>query len=161
MQPIVSTLFLVYVCFLLEIVWANILGPWAVPNLLLIFIVFINLYRGTRYSLIAAVFGGILKDSFGSGAFGLFTVAFLACAYAITILKVYLYSAGSMGSRVLMVFVTANLNVALVYLLNRMSEPLDVPSVFFYVLVPEVFLTTLLSPYVFGKLKRCASRLYS
>ena len=145
--------------FLLESLWAHVLGTWPVPNVLLILVVFLNLYRGTRYSVTAALLAGLLKDAYSPDAFGLHMLAFVVSAYATTILKRGIYQAGSMLSRVLLVFLISGFHILFIFLLRLMFAPLGVKAMFYQVLLPEMTLTTVLVPAAMRKFKQCALKL--
>jgi rod shape-determining protein MreD len=74
------TLF-VFLFFLAEFFLFNMAGRWFLPNMLLLSIIYFNLAFGIRYSILAAVLAGTLKDSFGAGIFGLNIFVFVVCAY--------------------------------------------------------------------------------
>ena len=152
---------LVFVTFVVECVLAQVIGYWYIPNLLIILVVFFNLYRGTRYSLVAGVFAGLLKDSFSAGPFGLYTFAFIIAAFFTTLMKMYVYQPGSMVSRVLLVFIVTVGYVTTYWLIQLMFTSLAFPSVFFHILVPEVGLTTLIAPVAFKKYRQCALKLFA
>ncbi len=160
MRKIFLTLASVFVCFLIEQLLARYLGRWFTPDLLLILIVFFNLSRSTRYSLLAAVFAGLLKDSFVPRSFGLYTFSFICCAYLTSLLKVYIYQTGSMGSRILIVAIMTVVNAHILFFLNLMSTTLYYGEMFRYLLVPELLATTVATPYVFGKFKSCVLRYF-
>lgn len=161
MQKVFFTVILALGCFVLENVLAQIFGPYFRPNLLLILVIFFNLYRGLRYSLLAALLAGLFKDSYSVQVFGLNTFAFVVCAHVTTIVKMYIYQVGSVVSRVLIVFLMSLLNVFLLYILHVMFSPIDFTTMFVNVLVPEVVTTTVAAPFVFENLKQCASRLFA
>ncbi|HPB67731.1 MAG TPA: rod shape-determining protein MreD [Candidatus Omnitrophota bacterium] len=152
---------LVFATFVSECVLAQVLPSWHIPNLLLILVVFFNLYRGTRYSLVAGIVSGLFKDSFSAGPFGLYTFAFIITAFFTTLLKMYVYQPGAMASRVLLVFLVTVGYVTTYWMIQLMFTSLAFPSVFFHILVPEVGLTTLIAPVVFKKYRQCALRLFA
>ena len=153
--------FSVYVCFGIESLLNALGGGCFTPNLLIILIVFFNLYRGIRYSLLTALVAGLLKDSFGVAAFGLNTTTFIASAYLASLLKLYTYQAGVSGSRVLLVFCICSVNITLQYLVNMMFSTIEFSRAFTHIFVPEIMVTTALTPYVFRKFKQCALRLFA
>ncbi|MCK5581863.1 MAG: rod shape-determining protein MreD [Candidatus Omnitrophica bacterium] len=157
---IITTLF-VFVCFVLENAFSGLLGDWFKPNLLIILIVFFNLFRGIRYSILAALLAGLLKDSLGVKPFGINIFAFVACAYLTTYIKMYIYHVGSVASRVFLVFVITTINVLILYILNMIFFPVSFTEMFCFILIPELAATLLLTAYVFEKLKQCALRLYA
>jgi rod shape-determining protein MreD len=151
----------VFVSFVIECVLANVVGPHAIPNLLIVLIVFFNLYRGTRYALLAAIFAGVFKDSYSAGPFGLYILAFIVAAFLTTLLKVYVYQPGSMVSRVLLVFVVLLGYMATLCVFQLMFTAVEFPLVLSHVLLPELGLTVLITPYVFNKLRQCALRFFA
>jgi rod shape-determining protein MreD len=151
----------VLACFLIQSVLSGFLGAWFTPNLLIILIVFFNLFRGTRYSLQIAVMAGILKDSFAVNVFGINTVAFILCAYLTTAIKTYIYQAGSEVVRVLLVFSITIVYILIYYCLTLIHTSLDFREVFSCILLPEVLTTTLIAPFVFERLKQCALKSFA
>lgn len=150
---------LVGICFIAESVLGDLLGRWFKPNLLIILIVFLNLSRGTHYSILAAFLAGLLKDSFSVKLFGLNIFSFVVCAYLTTFFKIYIYQTGSAASRVFMVFLISGLNVVIQYLMNVMLAPIYFGEAVLHVWLPEVLATTVAAGYVLEKLKQCVLRL--
>ncbi|MBU1997618.1 MAG: rod shape-determining protein MreD, partial [Candidatus Omnitrophica bacterium] len=101
MKKALIIIVLTFLCFLLEFLIFNIVGRWFMPNLLLLLVIFFNLYLGIRYSIFTAVCAGLLKDSFCASVFGINLVSYVVCAYMVTFLKRYIYHAGSKSSRLL------------------------------------------------------------
>ena len=159
MRRIFFILLLTFVFFLLEFILYNSFGRWFKPNLLVILVVYFNLAFGIRYSLIAALFAGIWKDSFGINIFGLNIFAFIFCAYLTILLKRYLFHMGSSGSRVLIVFLVSVFNILILYILISIFSEVNFGETVVYVLLPEVILTTLLTGYIFKILRKCVLRL--
>jgi rod shape-determining protein MreD len=149
----------VYLCFILESVLSGIFGRWFTPNLLLLLIVYLNLTRGIRYSILAAFLAGILKDSYSAGPMGVSIFSLVACAYLTTFIKAYVYQSGSPPARVLLVFVMSLINIAILYLLQLMTAEVDFGEVFRYVLLPEVTATCLATGYAFKRFRECALKL--
>ena len=160
MRKFFLTISSVFVCFLIEQLLARYWGRWFTPNLLIILIVFFNLSRSTRYSLLAAVFAGLLKDSFVPRGFGIYMFSFICCAYLTSILKMYIYQTGSMGSRVLVVLVVVITNAHILFFLNLMTTPLNYGEMFRYLLIPELLATAVVAAYVFEKFKICVLRYF-
>lgn len=158
MQRVIFIIASILCGFLAESVLADVMHPWARPNVLIIMIVFFNLFRGIRYSLLAAVLAGILKDSFGVKTFGINIFAFVLCAYFTTFVKWYFYSVGSKASRVLMVFLVSVLNIFLHYFLYSMFAEVSFGQMIIYVFIPEMVWTVLITHYVFERLLKCAIR---
>ena len=159
MQRVLFISVSVFVFFLLESIISHIFGVGWKPNLLIILIVFIDLFRGIRYSLFTAFLAGLLVDSFSAKVFGLNIFAFISCAYVTTVLRIYIYRRGSTSLRLLMVFLVSMINVLFHFLLNLMFYPVHFLEMFVHVFLREVFLTTIVANYVMEQLKTCASRL--
>ena len=146
-------------CFIIEALLGNLLGRWFKPNLILIVLVFFNLFWGTRYGLAAAIIGGLLKDSFGANFFGLNIFSFISCAYLTTLIKLYVYHVGSKAGRVMMVFIIVILNVVIQCIMKIILSYINAGQVFGYIFLPEVFTTTVVAGYSLDKLKRCVLNL--
>ncbi|HBG61065.1 MAG: rod shape-determining protein MreD [Omnitrophica WOR_2 bacterium GWF2_38_59] len=150
---------LVLLCFLLEFLIFNIGGRWFMPNLLLLLVIFFNLYLGIRYSIFTAVCAGFMKDSFCASVFGINLVSFVICAYMVTILKRYIYHAGSKASRMLLVFCIVLINLIVNYVLLIKFSKVNFFEAVKYLLLPELTTTLIVSTAVFHNLKKCVSRL--
>jgi len=149
----------VYICFVLESVLSNVFGRWFSPDLLLLLIIFVNLTRGIRYSILAAFAAGVLKDGYSAGPIGVSIFSFVACAYLTTFIKAYIYQSGSPPARVLLVFVMSLINITILYFLQLMTADVDFVDVFRYVLLPEVTATCVATGYVFQRFRACALKL--
>lgn len=161
MRKIIVITFFMIAGFLTEFLLFNDLAPWLIPNLLLLLVMFFDLYFGIRYGLYTAVLAGLIKDSFSSNVFGIHLSSFVVCAYMTTILKRYIYHMGSRLSRYILIFLIAALNGVIYYCLYRMfggTIPWD--QVARYILLPQVVLTLIAAPWVFRGLKQCVSRLF-
>ncbi len=173
-QTLVIFLF-VFVTFLTENVLSEFFGWWLIPpsarltpNLLIILVVFFNSFRGIRYGLLTAFLAGLFRDSFGVNVFGLNIVAFMACAYLASFIKVYIHPAGSNAARVLTVFFMSLIYVCIQYALHvTLVLPsagqisIDFAEMFVYILIPEVLTTTIVTVVVFERFKRCALKLFA
>ena len=153
-------LIVTYGLFLIECVISEVLGLKIKPNLLIISVVFFNLTWGIRWSLVAAFFAGMLKDSFGISILGFYTFSFLMSAYLTTLIKFYLYQTGSRASRVFIVFLICFLNATILYFLKLMSTPIDLYQSILQIVIPEIITTTLVTTFVIQKLSQCVSKLY-
>lgn len=149
------------VCFAVENVVIQFFGGWVRLNLPVVLVVFLNLYRGLRYSLLAAFFSGLFLDSFTINIFGLNIFSLMACAYLTTLVKRYLYQAGSVASRVLIVVAINTINVIIHFIVNVMSVNFNFAETFVYVILPNLVTTAVFANYCFEKLKRCASKLFA
>ena len=158
MTRVLAITILVWIFYLIEFLLFNFFGKWFTPNLLLILIIFFNLYLGIRYSLLTAVIAGIFKDSFSIDFFGLNILSFVICAFLTTLIKRYLYQIGSISSRVLMVFLVTMASVFINFILDSMLSVNDFQEMIVHILFPEVLVTTVMASYVWGELKKCMVR---
>ena len=145
----------VLIAFGIEFVLFNLGGRWLTPNLLLLVVLFFNFYRGIRYSLVAAVFAGILQDSFSVYPVGIHVFSFVICAFGTTIVRRYFFHVSPYSFRVLMAGLLSILNVIVLYLLHIIFTPIVFWDILGAVLLPEVLLTTMVSSFVFRNLKKC------
>ncbi|OGX08564.1 MAG: rod shape-determining protein MreD [Omnitrophica WOR_2 bacterium GWA2_47_8] len=150
---------LVFASFAAELILFNVFGRWFMPNLLVIVIVFINLYSGVRHALFAAVIAGILKDSYSAHIFGLNILSFIICAYMTTIIRRYYYEVGSENSRIRTVLLVVLINVCVQYVFIIRFNYIDLDQFFIYVLLPQFIVTSFVASLVFTKLKELAVKL--
>ena len=146
--------------FLMECLLSNIFGRILKPELILLLIVFFDLYSGVRYGLFVAFLGGFLKDSFSTAPFGITLYAFVFCVYATTLIKKYLFYEIEFGFlRVFITVMVVFLNaIAITFLAALLIEREGHLAVFLNML-PGVFTTSLLAPVVYKFLKECVLRL--
>lgn len=161
MLKIAFILGITLLCLAVQNAVAQVLGTWFVPNLLLIAVVFFNLYRGLRYSLIAAFWGGFLLDAFAGTVGGINVFSMVMCAFFAGWLKKYIYQPGVDMSRVLMVMATTSINTLIQYFLMTARADIAFGEAFLTAILPEILWTTLAASYAFEYLKRCASRLFA
>src|SRR5208282_4082952 len=93
-----------YLGYALEFVLYNFWGQWGKPELLILVVIFFNLYLGIRFSIIAAVFCGICKDASGVAPFGTYILVYITASYLTTFVRRYFYQPGSRFSRALVTF---------------------------------------------------------
>ncbi|HLF17442.1 MAG TPA: rod shape-determining protein MreD [Candidatus Omnitrophota bacterium] len=160
MKRLIVITLLVFVFFLLEFFIFNLIGGWLTPSLLILLIIFFNLYLGIRYGLYTAILAGVLKDSFSSTFFGLNIVTFIVCAYLTTVLRKYIYYRGSRLSRLLLVFLICLVDFICRLVLHAILGSLDAAGAFKFVLFSGVVTTLLATTYTFQQLKRCVSKLF-
>ena len=99
MKRIAIIALLAYLFFVIEFILYDLFGPWGKPELVLLLVVFWGLYSGIRYSIVAALVGGLLKDIVSPMPFGAFLFVFLSAAYLTTFVRRTLYQPGSRFSR--------------------------------------------------------------
>lgn len=159
MRKMLGVIFLVYASFVAEGIFFQFIGRLFNPNILIILIVFFNLTRGIRYSLFAAFVAGIIKDSYSTYPFGIYTFSFMLCAYLTTFIKMYIYQPGVPALRILLVFLISAINIVVQYFLFLMATTISAVDMFTHLLLPEVLATTIITTYAFRKFKQCALRL--
>jgi rod shape-determining protein MreD len=145
-----------YLAYALEFFLYNFWGPWGrwlKPELMVLVVIFFNLYLGIRFSIIAAIFCGIFKDTSGIAPFGTYVVVYLSASYATTLVRRYLYQPGSRFSRIVVVFFVLLVCFVVQALLTDMSHGLELEGRFLYILVPQLLTTVLSATYVFAQLK--------
>lgn len=161
MRKAIIIISFILIAFLTEFILFNSVGWWGVPNLLLLLIMFFDLYFGVRYGLLAAIFAGVIKDSFGVHLFGIHLSSFVVCVYMTTMLKRYIYHIGSFLSRYILILTISVLNVVVHYFLYQIFGNNIRPwHVFRFILIPEVVMTMVAAPVTFKYLKKCVSRLF-
>ena len=151
---------LVLVFFLIEFFLFNFLGRWFLPNLLLLLIMFVNLYFGVRYSILAAFLAGFLKDSFSAQLPGFYLLPFLLCAYVTTLLKNWVYHMGSQFSRFILIMLVAVTHVVVTFIIYTIYNDVSLGDVMKYVFLPQVATTLLIANLTFKILKICVSKFY-
>lgn len=151
----------VWICFIIEYLFSMLFPIWLRPNLLLILIIFFNLYRGIRHSLLVAFMAGVLKDCFAPHLFGLNIVVFMMCAHLTTFFKIYIYESSSSSTRLLLIFIISVSSVLIGFWTRLIFIPINFWDVFHHLLLPEVFATTAVSLFVFKIFKQCALKLFA
>ncbi len=142
-----------YLGFALEFLLYNFWGQWGKPELLILVVIFFNLYLGIRFSIIAAVFCGILKDSSGVAPFGTFVLVYITGSYVATFARRYLYEPGSRFSRSLVAFFVVIGCFIVQAILINMNHEVHLRELLVCVLVPQLLTTMIAATYVFAQLK--------
>ena len=150
----------VLVFFLIEFFLFNLSGRWFLPNLLLLLIMFVNLYFGVRYSIFAAFLAGFFKDSFSTQLPGFYLLPFLLCAYVTTLLKNWVYHMGSQFSRLILIMLVSITHVFASFMIYAIYSDVSLGDVMKYVFVPQVGTTLLTAQLTFKFLKICVSKFY-
>jgi len=149
------------ICVVVQLSWAHIFGSWLTPNFVLIAVVFLNLYRGLRYSLGAAFLGGFFLDSFSGSPDTGNIFSLVLCTFLAAWLKSYIYQPGVAASRALMIFAIVSANVLIQYFLLTTKISISFGEAFRASIFSEIFLTTLVASYTFERLKQCALKLFA
>jgi rod shape-determining protein MreD len=146
-----------YLAMLAEFSLFNVLGRWGDPHLLLLVVIFFNLYSGIRYSLWAALWAGVFKDCFSTMPFGTHVFAYIAMAYLSTFIRKNWYERGSDASKLLMVFLLVTAHTLLMGLLHHMVfEDVRWSDVWGGIWAPELITTMVVALFVFGVLRDVA-----
>lgn len=153
MKRIAVILALTYLCFLLEFIFFGAFGPWGKPEMLVLCFVFFNLYLGIRYSIIAALIAGLLKDAFSVSPFGTYVFVYVLAAYWTTFVSKYLYQPGSRFSRALVAFFVVLVCFLLEALLHSMEYEVRFVEALTYVLIPQLIITMIAATFVFHRLR--------
>ena len=149
----------VYLFFLIEFLLFDIFGRWGKPDLLLLLIIFYNLYLGIRHGLVCAFFAGFLKDVFSPDVVGTHILLFMMCACLAILLRRNFYQPGSRLSR-LMVTLGVVVSYVLAWtVLQSISSDVQWLEIFRHVFLPEVLTTMVVATFVFIKLKNMAVRI--
>ncbi len=149
--------FVCYFALLVEFTLFNLFGRWGDPHLLLLVVIFFNLYSGIRFSLWAALWAGILKDCFSTMPFGTSIFAYVACAYVSLAVRKYCYERGSDMSRLWMVLCVVTTHTVIMGLLHKMIfEEVRWLDVWRSIWFPEIVVTSLVSLLIFDRLRTAA-----
>ena len=143
-----------YLAFILEFLLYNFWGQWGKPELLILVVIFFNLYLGIRFSIIAAVFCGLFKDASGVAPFGTYVLVYIAAAYITTLVRWYLYQPGSRFSRAVVSFFVVVGCFIVQAVLSNMSHEIHLGELLIYLLVPQLLTTMIAATYVFEQLKK-------
>lgn len=142
-----------YLAFALEFLLFNFWGQWGKPELLLLVVIFFNLYLGIRFGIIAAVFCGLFKDASGIAPFGTYVLVYMAGAYVATFARRYLYQPGSRFSRALVAFFGVVACFIVQAVLTNMNHEVHLGELLVYLLIPQLLTTMIAATYVFAQLK--------
>ena len=156
MKRIAVIVVLAYFCFLLENALYHAFGAWGKPELLILLVVFLNLYLGIRYSIIAALIAGLLKDSISIAPFGTYLFVYLAGAYVTTFVRWYFYQPGSRFLRALVAFAVVSACCLVQSAVTLMEHPLRWEEVVLSILIPQLATTMIAATFVFLRLRDVA-----
>ena len=151
----------VWICFVVQYFLSEWFSPWFRPNLLLLMVIFLNLYRGIRHSFLVAFIAGLVADSFAPGLFGINIFAFMLSAYLTTLLKMYIYDSGSPTSRFLLVFLVSLCFGLIDFMGRTLFISVNFWKAFRYLMLPQTVATAAVSLYVLKIFKRCALKLFA
>lgn len=124
------------------------------PNILLVGVVLLALHKGSGAGLEAGVIAGLLYDLGSAGTFGVSTLSFMLCGYAVGLLGRKVYQE-NLVLCTLVVFIFSLANNLVYYFISSIFRdmPPFVPSIK-HIILPYSFYTTLISPVIFLVLKK-------
>jgi len=167
MKRIVVIALVCYLAFALEFLLYNFWGRWGKPELLILVVIFFNLYLGIRFGIIAAIFCGIFKDASGVAPFGTYVLVYIAGSYVTIFVRRYLYQPGSRVSRVVVTFfvVFGCFCVQSILALmpdthsysSNMNHEVHLREQLLYLLAPQMLTTLIAATYVFAQLKNIST----
>jgi rod shape-determining protein MreD len=143
-----------YLAFALEFLLYNFWGAWGKPELLILAVIFFNLYLGIRFSIIAAVICGICKDASGIAPFGTYILVYIAAAYLTTLVRRYIYQPGSRFSRAVVTFLVLIGCFIVQAVLTNMNHEIHFDQLLLYLLVPQLVTTMVVATYVYERLRK-------
>ena len=146
-----------YLAYALEFLLYNFWGQWGKPELLILVVIFFNLYLGIRFSIIAAVFCGIFKDASGVAPFGTYILVYITAGYVTTLVRRYLYQPGSRFSRGVVTFFVVVGCFIVQAILSNMGHDLRLGELLLYLLLPQLLTTMIAATYVFAQLKNISA----
>ena len=144
---------LAYLSFVCEFILYNVFGPWGKPELLILLFIFFNLYLGIRYSLVAAIAAGFLRDASSVSPFGTYLFVYVAGAYCTTVVNKYLYQPGSRFSRVMVALVVVLFCFTVELVLHMIEYDVRLTEVLTYVLWPQLVTTMVAATFVFLRMR--------
>ncbi|MBP9854990.1 MAG: rod shape-determining protein MreD [Candidatus Omnitrophica bacterium] len=158
MKRTIAVIFVTFLFFYTEYLLGGIFGKKYVPNLILLFIIFVDLTLGIRYGLFVAALGGIIKDSFGIHVLGFYFFSFTFSAYITTILERFIFQKGSRALLLFLVFLVCIINTLTQCIL---STSFDQFSQFLTeIMIPETVSTLIVTPFLFKQLRKCVLKYF-
>ncbi|MDP8265466.1 MAG: rod shape-determining protein MreD [Candidatus Aceula meridiana] len=151
----------IFFLFAIENILFYFFGFWFKPNLILLWIIFLNLFLGIRYGLVASFCAGLLQDSFSTGAFGAHILSFIVCSYLIVVIRKYFLQLETASFRLAISGVVAILNVLVLYVINSFFMKISFSETVVFILFPEVLSTVLMAWLLFDYYKKCALKLFA
>lgn len=159
MKKILFIPLFIYAAFVVEYCLFNVFGAWFKPDLLLILVVFFNLYSGIRYSIYSAVVAGLIRDAVGIYPIGMHICVYIIAAYLTTYVRYNFYQPGSRLSRLWAVVFTLMSSFLVKWAMVQMIGNVIEEGFWRYIFWPEFIITSLVATYVFEKLKKWAYQL--
>ncbi len=153
MKRILVIVAIVFLAFVLEFFSYNCLGRWFKPELMLLVVVFFNLFLGIRYSLIAAVVAGLLKDSSAIVPPGMSVFVYVSAAYVTTYVRHLIYQPGSRFARATIAFLAVTSMFCVDFLMRTMWHDIHFTEALSFVFMPQALTTMIAATFVFELLR--------
>ena len=157
MRQILIIPILCYLFQLLEYALFSLFGRWGDPHLMLILVIFFNLYSGIRFSLWTAACGGAFKDCFSTMPFGTHIFSYMVCACLSTFIRKNWYERGSPVSKLMMVLLVTTANTLIMaFIFKMVFEDISWWHVFAGIWLPEILASMAVALFVFDRLRALA-----
>lgn len=143
-----------YFMFAVEFFSWNAFSLTMKPDILLIALVFIQLYAGIRYGLYAAVLAGLIRDCMVVSFFGEHVAAYMVAMYAAAWLQQNYYEKGSNVWRMILVLAAYASYACVLLLSGTITTHVSVWTIISAVMIPELILTVLFGPWVIQTIGR-------
>jgi len=128
------------------------------PDILLILVIFFNLYFSFKKGLIIGSLCGLLKDVFSSSVFGLNLLSFIICIFIIKRIKKYIYKEDYL-IRISIVFLISFINSIIYCVFRAAFFNLAFYVSFLLIIFLESIYTALISPIIFIPFRKCVLKL--
>ena len=158
-KRVIAIAAVIYLFFIAEFVFYNTVGIWGKPELLVLAIIFCNLYWGIRYGIWAAIVTGLLRDAFGIQPFGTYLFIYIAAAYLTTYIRKNIYQPGSRFSRAMAAFLVVTGCFILEIVLRLRQHEVCLPEAVCFILMPQLLTTMVAATFVFQGLRNLVVRL--
>ena len=145
--------------FIAEFVLYNTVGGWGKPELLVLAVIFCNLYWGIRYGIWAAVVAGLVRDAFSIQPLGTYLFVYIAAAYLTTYIRKNIYQPGSRFSRAMAAFFVVVGCFIIEITLHLRQHEVRLPEAVLCILVPQLVTTMAAATFVFQLLRNLVAKL--
>ncbi|HOX54412.1 MAG TPA: rod shape-determining protein MreD [Candidatus Omnitrophota bacterium] len=153
---------IIFVAVFLELNYPRFLSLFGIrPDFFIIFVVYFNLHLKRKNAILFSGLLGLIKDILSFARFGTNAVSFMICSLAIDKIKSSVYQDEfEKFLQLALVFLISLLNSLIFYFLNIKMIAVELTFVksLFFIMIPEAFYTTLVSPLIYTILKKCDLR---
>ena len=158
-KRVIAIAAVVYLFFIAEFVLYNTVGIWGKPELMVLAVIFCNLYWGIRYGIWAALIAGLLRDAFGIQPFGTYLFIYIAAAYLTTYIRKNIYQPGSRFSRAMAAFLVVTGCFILEITLRLRQHEVRLPEAVCFILMPQLATTMVAATFIFQGLRNFVVKL--